>query len=128
PKEAIPRWAKIAFVVAVSLVFGLAAGFLHEWIDTTVHDAEEVEALLGAGPLAVLPRRRRSDRFVRGDRPDAPAAESARRLLARLRFAAREKPFRSLLLCGAVPGDGASTVAANLAAVAARSEGRVLLL
>ncbi|HET6201503.1 MAG TPA: hypothetical protein VFI25_01730 [Planctomycetota bacterium] len=128
PKEAIPRWAKIAFVIAVSLVFAFAAGFLHEWIDTTVHDAEEVETLLGAGPLAVLPRRRSSSRVVRADRPNAPAAESARRLLARIRFAGRERPFRSLLLCGAVPGDGASTVAANLAAVAARLEGKVLLL
>jgi polysaccharide biosynthesis transport protein len=60
----------------------------------------------------------------------APSAvtESCRLLWARLRFAARDEPLRSLLVTSGGPGHGKTLVAANLAIAAAESGLRVVLV
>jgi polysaccharide biosynthesis transport protein len=134
PKQTFPLSMRVAFVLGISLLLALTAGFVHEALDSTVHDGEELERVLGLGPLTVLPRLRRPDRA-----PALPSEEGRgegrgtlgepwRLLLVRLKFSGREQPFRTLLVAAANPGEGASTVATNLAATAAEFGERVVLV
>jgi tyrosine-protein kinase len=60
--------------------------------------------------------------------PSVAAAESCRLLWARLRFATRDHPLRSLLVTSGAAGDGKTLVAANLAIAAAQTGVRVILV
>jgi capsular exopolysaccharide synthesis family protein len=62
------------------------------------------------------------------DRPDSPFAENLRALCLSLKHAAREADTRVVLITSALPGEGKSTVAVNLARTAAASGDRVLLI
>ena len=60
--------------------------------------------------------------------PRSPVAEAFRALRTNLEFAAVEKPLRTILVTGAQPGGGKTTVATNLAAIMAQGGHRVLLV
>lgn len=62
------------------------------------------------------------------DRPDSLFAENMRALCLSLKQAAREADMRVVLVTSALPGEGKSTVALNLARTAAAAGDRVLLI
>ncbi len=53
--------------------------------------------------------------------PRAPAAEAYRTLRTNLMFSSLDKPLRTLVITSPVPGEGKSTVLANLAVTLAQS-------
>lgn len=60
--------------------------------------------------------------------PRSPAAEAYRTLRTNLTFAALDKPLETLLVTSAAPGEGKSSVLANLAVTMAQGERRVILV
>lgn len=60
--------------------------------------------------------------------PRSPVAEAFRTLRTNLQFAALDGPLKSILLTSAGPGEGKSTVAANLAIAVAQAGKRVILV
>ncbi len=60
--------------------------------------------------------------------PRSPAAEAYRTLRTNLTFAALDRPLETLLVTSAAPGDGKSSVLANLAVTMAQGERRVILV
>lgn len=60
--------------------------------------------------------------------PRSPEAEAYRVLRTNLALAAPERTLRTLVITAPAPGDGASTVAANLARVTAQAGTRVVLV
>ncbi len=60
--------------------------------------------------------------------PESPFAESMRSLCLGLKHAAAERDIKVVLVTSAMPGEGKSTVALNLAQAAAMSGDRVLLI
>ena len=62
------------------------------------------------------------------DQPDSPFAESIRSLLFSLKHAAPERAMTIVLVTSALPGEGKSTVAVNLARMAAVAHDRTLLI
>jgi len=60
--------------------------------------------------------------------PRSPAAEAYRTLRTNLTFAALDKPIETLVVTSAAPGEGKSTVLANLAVTMAQGERRTILL
>jgi capsular exopolysaccharide synthesis family protein len=60
--------------------------------------------------------------------PRSQAAEAYRTLRTNLTFAALDKPLETLIVTSATPGDGKSTVLANLAVTMAQGERRVVLV
>ncbi len=60
--------------------------------------------------------------------PRSPATEAYRTLRTNLTFAALDKPIETLVVTSAAPGEGKSTVLANLAVTMAQGERRVILL
>jgi capsular exopolysaccharide synthesis family protein len=60
--------------------------------------------------------------------PRSPAAEAYRTLRTNLYFSSLDTPVRSLVITSAAPGEGKSTVLANLAVVMAQGEKRTVLV
>lgn len=66
--------------------------------------------------------------LVTRDDPKSPAAEAFRTLRTNLQFAALDRPLRTVLITSAGPGEGKTTVAANLGVAMAQSGSKVIVL
>jgi capsular exopolysaccharide synthesis family protein len=124
--------ALLAAVVALVVISGLV--FLYEYIDDALRDPEDVSETLGLPTLGRIERMRGDKprkgfyRLVAILYPRSPAAEAYRSLRTNLDFAALDRPIRSLLVTSAVPNEGKTVTASNLAVVAAQGGRRVLLV
>ncbi len=123
----------------VGLMAGVGLAFFLDYLDDTIKDAEQAKRVLGWGVLSVIPfigERKEgngeSDKqrvLISHLEPRSGAAEAFRSLRTALHFAAggdREKKIH--LVTSAFPGEGKTTVAANLAETMAQTGARVLLV
>ncbi len=115
--------------LSLALAFVLGMYF----IDNTIKTREDVQRLLKlsiigrVGVLDDLPKDAASPLHVVAF-PRSPVAESFRTLRTNLEFSAIDKPIRTVLVTSSVPGEGKTTVAANLAGVLAQGGKRVAVL
>ncbi len=137
-----------AFVVGLMGATGLA--FLLEYLDRTIKDPEEAQRLLGVPVIGVIPTVY-GDRLFTWSNPRSPAAEAFRSLRTNLQYSAfswskiqpsedlgplkdnfhyssMEGPVKSIVVAGANPDCGKSTVTANLAVTLARGGSSVLVV
>jgi polysaccharide biosynthesis transport protein len=125
---------KMNVLLAALIGFGLALGavLLLEYMDDTVKTAEQAEKKLGLSGLATVDLmsdlQQRKDGLVTILTPRSPTAEAFRTLRTNLQFSLLHQPHDALLVTSANPGEGKSTVAANLAVVTAQSGRRVILV
>ncbi len=115
----------VAFVVGLMGAFGLA--FLIEYLDRTVKNPDEIQELLKVPVIGVVPRADGEDLFVKSS-PRSPPAEAFRTLRTNIQYSRVDRPVKSIVVAGANPQCGKSTVAANLAATLAGSGFSVLLI
>ncbi len=121
-----------ALGLAVGLVFGLGMAFLYEYLDNTLKSSEEIEEIIGGPVLGLIP----AEQYEKGGgrratiitNPASAAAEAYRVLRNNLDFINFEHNIKTLLVTSAAPGEGKSTVAANLAAGLAQAGKRVVLV
>jgi capsular exopolysaccharide synthesis family protein len=122
----------VALGLAVGLILGLGMAFLLEYLDNTIKSSDEVEKLLGAPVLGHIPSEKLQSGEVRRltitQHPNSFAAESYRSLRNSLDFVNFEHDIKVLLITSSAPGEGKSTVAANLAASLAQTGKRVVLV
>jgi len=122
--------------IAAMLGLALAAGvllFLYR-LDDRPHSSSELQDLFDETVLGQIPHVRVKDKKVSvpiltEDDDRHALAEAYRNLRSSIMFeASNEKRPRTILVTSAVPGDGKSMTAANLAVMLARSGARVLLV
>jgi succinoglycan biosynthesis transport protein ExoP len=124
--------ALLAIVLGLMLV--AAAVFLFAYLDDTVQTPEVVEELTGLPTLGTVLRMtgdaKRSEmyRLATLVYPRSAAAEAYRTLRANVDFTAVDDPVRTLLVTSAVPSEGKTVTAANLAIAFALAGRRVLLV
>jgi len=134
----------VGLAALVGLLLAAALAWLLEYLDDTVKSPDAVQTLLALPTLAQVRRTGRAptrrvrspglapgagaDALLARDAARSEAAESYRLLRTNIEFSAVDQPPRRLLVTSAVPGEGKSTVAANLAVVLAQSGKRVLLV
>lgn len=132
-QEVSPRtyWNVLLGLVA-GLMLGFAMAFLEEHLDSTIKSADEVERIFGAPALGTIPvdRMDRSTkrRLAIVEDPGSSTAEAYRVLRNSLDFVNFQNDIKTLLITSAAPGEGKSTVAANLAAALAQAGKRVVLV
>jgi capsular exopolysaccharide synthesis family protein len=114
------RDAVIAGVLG--LVLGLLGAFLREHFDRKLRTRDAVERVFGAPVIGQIPwirPRRTSETAVWAVSGQAP--EAIRALRANLQYLSVSRPLRTILITSASPGQGKTTVTANLAIAIARS-------
>ena len=114
----------------VGLILGVTLAFVQESLDTSVKSAEDVERLISAPALAVIPLARSSWRRLGGDRsqpqdggvesivlrhPTSSLAESYRTLRTSILLSTAPRPPQSLLVTSAQPREGKTSTSLNLA-------------
>jgi succinoglycan biosynthesis transport protein ExoP len=105
----------LAFVFGMGL--GCAGAFVREYLDGTVRSRHDVLTAAGVPVLGLLPH------------ADGAAAVEAYNLLGtNLTFAVRDTSARVFAITSALPGEGKTTVAVNLARTLAQRGLRVLLV
>lgn len=140
--------------LVLALVLGLALGggaaFLRENMDTSIHTREDLQEVAPALPvLGLIPRipeaatngaRPRpgvplgaaaddlSHRLIAGRDPRSPVSEAYRSMRTNISFSSLDRPQRTLVFTSALPGDGKSTSASNLAITFAQQGQRCLLV
>jgi capsular exopolysaccharide synthesis family protein len=127
------------------LVLGFAAAFLKEQVDRTIKVPDDVERVLEAPMLGVLPqvsgnaqpgnRSRRKQRtqsspieLLAHEQPHSNVAEACRTIRTNLMFMSPDTPFHCLLVTSANPGEGKTTVASSIAIAMAQAGQRVVLV
>lgn len=127
------RQRTVILAVFLGLVLGAAVALVRERLDDRVRSARELETLFGVPVLAVLPRlrarmRRDEDLLVVTSRPDSDLSEAIRTLRAAVLFAAAESGAKALVVTSPQPGEGKTTVVANLGVALANAGKRVIMV
>jgi len=122
----------IAAVLGLLIAVGIA--FAAEYFDDTIKDADAVQEAIGLSTLGTIARMKReqgrSEMYQLASllRPSSGVAEAYRTLRSNIEFASVDAPMRTILVTSALPGEGKTITAANLAAVFAQAGHRVLLV
>ena len=139
----------LALALVTGLIIGLSGALVSEYRDRAVHTRQDVLAATGVPVLGVIPHGDRVPRFRRlpilvykAPRELAPGrpvktfgpgsqeeiAEAFVRLATNVDFAGRNGPIQVLMVTSALPGEGKTTSAVNLALASARRGVGVLLI
>ena len=111
------------------LLLGLLLAVLFEQLDTRVRTNEALTNLMGLPVLATIWRAGTSNREdVIDPKGHSANNESYRILRTNIGFSVVDKPLRSLMVTSAVPRDGKSVTAANLAIFMAKAGKNTLLI
>jgi polysaccharide biosynthesis transport protein len=126
-----PNWTRNLPVGAgVGLALGYALAFVRRGIDNRVRTQEDMDEMTGASVLGIIPK---AEELAAGKGTSRSVdrgmtAEAIRQLRTNLRFVSVDDPPRTIVMTSANPGEGKSTVAANLARVLAQSGQEVVLV
>jgi capsular exopolysaccharide synthesis family protein len=141
--------ATVAIGGLVGLLAGLGLAIMVEMNDTSIHSIEDVAEYIGLEVIGTIPRMRfgrGSGRRRRGDfvpitdedqihacivtqhDPKSPVSEAYRTLRTRFQLATIQQKPKTVVVTSAVPGEGKTTTAVNMAVTFADSGMRVLLV
>ncbi len=140
---AAPRWEAVypprlwysVIAAGFSVLFGVVLAFSLEHIDRSIKSASQAEAVLrspvvgmiprlsGAGAKNFVGRCRNSDQ-----NPQSIGAEAYRLIRSSLLFGLKDSQTRTILVTSALPGEGKTTTASNLAISLAAAGKRVCLV
>lgn len=140
-----PVSSPVVSYLSAALLASLAAMatmFVLEARDKSIKTVDEAKELLELTLLGVIPLFNYSRKAVRSneepeaytsvlvvrDIPRSPISEAYRMLRANLKFISADKELKAIVITSSIPGEGKSTVAANLALAMAQMERRVLLV
>ncbi len=114
------------------LLVAVAVLILVEFLDTSVRTNTDVFGAIGAPVLSTIPKLRGlrdpARRLFIVERPNEQASESVRLLRTNIEFASAAHPVKVLVVSSAAPGEGKSTVAANLAVAMAQAGLKTVLV
>lgn len=145
-----PQKARNIFLAfLVGLVGGIGLAFLREYLDNTVKSPDDIQSLTGLPSLAVVPALRNlggqnrvygktlpaaseseSPRveLVSHSQPKSMVSEAFRALRTSLLLSQAEQPPQVILVTSALPREGKTTAAVNLAVTLAQLGDRTLLI
>ena len=153
PTPARPQKARdISLAVIVGLVGGIGLAFFREYLDNTVKTPDDIETLTHLPSLAIVPSlsgnngHLRPARMLKGsepksgrasgqrvalishEQPQSQIAEAFRALRTSLLLSRADQPPQVILVTSALPKEGKTTAAVNLAITLAQLGDRTLLI
>jgi capsular exopolysaccharide synthesis family protein len=124
----IPR--NLGLGLIIGLLLGVGVAVLRHVLDTKVRNENDVRALTDSPILGVVAYDQEvsSHPVILRDRPLAAPSEAVRRLRTNLQFIDIGNRSKSIVISSAIPGEGKSTIAINLAVSLADAGARVILV
>ncbi len=129
-----PVRPKVLQTTALAAVVGflLTGGAIvaSEALDDTLRTPEDINRYLGLPVLGMIDRFSKDvdKRLISVEQPRSPIAESFRGLRENVKFSSIDRKLHTLLITSPEPGEGKSTIAANLAVVFAQAGVDTILL
>jgi len=119
-----------ALGVFVGLLLGVGITLLREQLNDKIRSAEEVERLTGLPLLAQLPFDDHAEEagVAVDQRPNSALSEAVRSLRTSIQYQGVDQPVKIIVVTSALPGEGKSMVATNLAAAFAQADYRTILI
>jgi capsular exopolysaccharide synthesis family protein len=116
----------VGFLLAAGIIFSI------EYMDDSIKSPDDVERILGLPVLGyigeVSKSKGKSNLMNIANQPRSPVAEAFRSLRTNLEFAGVNQPLRTILVTSPRPGEGKTTIAANLSSIFAQGGKRVTLI
>lgn len=131
PNPVSPRPVRtLGLAALIGLLVGVGVAVLLEATDHSVKSDEALRELTGAPVLATIPHDAAAVKapLVSGRASRAARAEALRQLRTNLQFVDVDRPVRVIVVTSAVPGEGKSSTAVNIAIVFAEAGQRVLVI
>jgi capsular exopolysaccharide synthesis family protein len=129
PIPFMPLTVLVATVASFAL--SVAAALLLEYLDNTIRTDEDANRVLGLPVIGSVARFGRvkaaADQLVLLRQPNSAVSEAYRILRTNLQFYGVSTPMTRLMVTSAVPGEGKTTTACNLAIAMAQAGKRVIL-
>jgi tyrosine-protein kinase Etk/Wzc len=123
PTNAVKPKRKI--IVAAGFLFGLLLGlavaFLRDFLNNTIKSKEDVERLTHIPVFGVVP-------INKGKKFGSVFQEAFRTIRTNLEFMRIDTNYQTIVVTSTVSGEGKTTVAANLAAILAKGEKKVVVI
>jgi len=125
------------------LLVGVIVAFMRDWLDTTVRTEQDLASIVGVAVVGTIPNLQQQARSVgyrlpapkgadtapaTGREFQTPAAEAYRTLRTNLNYLTPPRPPHVIVITSALPGDGKTTTAVNLAVTLAHQGQRVILI
>ncbi|MEM7129385.1 MAG: polysaccharide biosynthesis tyrosine autokinase [Chloroflexota bacterium] len=128
-----------ALASIAGLLVALAFVFLIEFLDDRLRSPREIRSLVDLpllGSIAVMPKRGKqstkntgtNEALITLREPRHPLSEAYRGIRTALQFDNIDEPFKTIVVTSALPNEGKSTTAANLAIVMAQAGYKVALI
>jgi len=109
--------------IFAGLVLAGGAVIVVESLDDTIHTPEDVKKHFGLPIYGVIPSYSvETDKPITQVEPRSPVSDAYRALRTNIHFASVDRPIKKLLITSSIPGEGKSTVTANLGVVMAQSD------
>jgi capsular exopolysaccharide synthesis family protein len=129
----------VALAMFASLLLGLGIAFLLDYLDRTIKTAEDVERLVGAPLLGIIPvvsevpagddAKATKDRDLYVFRnPTSRAAECCRSIRTNILFSSTDKAMSTITVSSPRPREGKTTTTIYMGTIMAQSGQRVLLV
>ncbi|WBB99658.1 MULTISPECIES: polysaccharide biosynthesis tyrosine autokinase [unclassified Solwaraspora] len=120
----------ISLALFLGLLSGVGLALLRGVLDNTVRTVDQMRDVTAAGVLGTIPldNAARREPLIIGRQAHSPRAEAFRQLRTNLQFADVDKPVHSLVVTSAMPEEGKTTTATNLALSFAEAGSSVLLV
>jgi capsular exopolysaccharide synthesis family protein len=120
----------VAIGTVLGLLLGLGAAFIRDFMDNTVKDRQDLEAITGVGVVGDIPvdKDRRNSPAISFDGAHSSIAEAFRKLRTNLQFLEVDNPPRVITVTSSAPSDGKSTTAINIALALAEADNNVVLV
>ncbi len=106
----------LLIAAAAGLLLGFSLAFVRDYFDDSIRSLEELKTILPYDILGYIPYQESDSMLYISTAPQSPISEAFRLVQANLKFKpmARGKSF-TIMVTSAMPGEGKSTIAANLA-------------
>jgi capsular exopolysaccharide synthesis family protein len=117
--------------IAIGIVLGIGVAFGLEYLDYTFREPDMLNTVYGRPTQSVVGKMKSKKGAIplaAVDDPSSPQAEAFRAMRLLISAASLDAPIRSMLLTSAVPGEGKSFIATNLAVSMAQNGRRTILV